>query len=38
MIKKGMSALLLLCILLVCSGKSGAMEKGEKTYAPETKK
>ena len=27
MIKKGMNALLLLCILLVCNGKSGAMEK-----------
>ena len=27
MIKKGMNALLLLCILLVCSGKSCAMGK-----------
>ena len=30
MIKKEMSALLLLCILLVYSGKSSAMNKGEK--------
>lgn len=30
MIKKEMSALLLLCILLVYSGKSNAMNKGEK--------
>ena len=34
MIKKGMNALLLLCILLVCNGKSSAMEKeGNKYYA-----
>ena len=36
MIKKGMNALLLLCILLVCNGKSGAMEK-EGNNAPEKK-
>ena len=30
MIRKEMSALLLLCILLVYSGKSSAMNKGEK--------
>ena len=30
MIKKEMSALLLLCILLVYNGKSSAMNKGEK--------